>query len=186
MIQIQIKTEELENSFLLFDCTGKYSGDNRTGYGIPNYRVEDIAEYTVDVQPPSATTPYPFTVNVLDSIPNDDNTGIEIQPAQVGQTDGIESGQWKFRANVTFNTKTGGQKLVNGYLTYIFTKKIACCVDKKTAQLTDAALDDPRQKKTIELSNLLEAVYGDIECGLYDKANTTIDYMKEQCNCPSC
>lgn len=187
MIHIQLNTEELENSFLLFDCTGKYSADNRDGYGTPNYRIEDISAYTVDIEPPSATAPYPFTIDVLDSIPNDDNTGLEIQPGQVGQTgDNIESGLWKFRANVTFNIRNNGQKTVTSYHSNVFIKNIECCVDSKSQTLTGNIFNDFRQKKIGELELLLLGVRRAIKCGLYDKANKTIEYMKAQCKCQGC
>lgn len=186
-LQLKIEVEELIKSFLIFDCTGNYSGDNKGGYGIPNTRKEDIQSYILFVQPPSATTQYPYSIDLTGKLPNTNKTGVEIFPSQVSEgKDYIESGKWKFRIDITSKVGTNGSKTVSFFHAEVFINNVSCCIDRKVSTLDGNAMHDDRQMKIIELSNLLESVYGNIDNGLYDEASKTIEYLNEQCKCTSC
>ena len=186
-LRTRISIKENSNSITVFDCTGNYSADNKEGYGIPNYKISDVKEAILSIQSPSDTKAYPHEIDVTGDLPNIDQLGLEILPSQVGQSnDEIESGQWKFTLKVSINTKNGTVKTFTAYATEILIKSIECCVDKNTAKLDHNAFSDPRQKKTIELSTLLQDVKYQIESGRYDHASKTIEYLKFNCKCSGC
>lgn len=181
-------TETLEALFLQ-DCTGLFSGENKGGYGIPNERLEDMTDSYIDVQPPSATTKYPFRINTFkDGYPAKDAFGYEILPYMVGSTNNeFESGEWKFKQTVVF---TKGTKVTTktAYLSEILIKSIECCVDKATKGKLQGGdiFSDPKKKLVIELSNLLEDSLRNKKCGQTESAKKTIDLLKEHCNCCGC
>jgi len=185
-IKLKISADELSNSFIVNDCTGNYAHDNTGGYGPPvNYQIKDIKEAYLEFKFPSDTE-YSHKVITTPDFPNKDGFGIEILPYMVGLAD-IESGQCKIKFTVVFNTKTGSTETFSAYTTIVFVKNIECCIDKLTAnRLNTGAFKDEQQKLILELSNLLEGVKYQIEDGLYDTADKTIDYLKSHCKCCGC
>lgn len=185
-LQTEISVKENQNSFTVYDCTGKYSGDNKTGYGTPNQKLSDIVSSTLYIQSPYDTTEYPNKLDVTGVLPNELELGYEILPAQIiGQKDEIESGLWKFKLVTVINRKTGGTDTKTAYLSSVFTKSIECCLDKHSP-LDAEAFSNAKQRKVIELSTLMTDVQWQIEKGFYDQANKTIEYLKSQCKCSGC
>ena len=121
-LQTEISVKENQNSFTVYDCTGKYSGDNKTGYGTPNQKLSDIVSSILYIQSPYDTTEYPNKLDVTGVLPNELELGYEILPAQIiGQKDEIESGLWKFKLVTVINRKTGGTDTKTAYLSSVFT-----------------------------------------------------------------
>lgn len=180
-------TEESPSSFIVYDCTGKYSGQNPGGYGGPNFKISDIESYTLYVQGPSDTQTYPHSIDVTSSLPNESELGLEVLPSQVGLTGNeMESGLYKFKLETTFNLKNGGTKTVSSYYSCIILRSLECCIEKLNPSIGKDAFKDTRQKKAIELNALLFNVKIQIDQGMLEQANTTIEYMKSQCKCPGC
>lgn len=180
-LQLKISVEECVNSFIVNDCTGAYSYDNKGGYGPLNKEISAITEAYLEFWGPSDTE-YSNKLNVLGELPNKDGFGVEILPYMVGNQDGIESGKWKIKYTEVYASGTYATTE-----TVVFTKNIECCIDKLTANgLNGDVFKDEKQKLIIELSNLLESVIKQKECGLYDTANKNIDYLKSHCKCCGC
>jgi len=186
-LQVKIKTEEQENSFLVFECTGNYSGSNPGGFGPPNYRKEKITKSVLLIQGPSDKESYPWSIDVTGDLPNSENIGYEVLPSQIGQTNSeLESGLYKIKLTHTIEKTTGGTTDKTGYTSEVFVNNISCCIDEKSTRLNGQAFNDEQQTKIIELSNLLESAKLAACNGLFEYANTTIDYLKSQCKCNGC
>jgi len=184
-LKLSISATELKSSFLINDCTGTYAFDNKCGFGIPNLRIEDIIESNLEIQPPSSASEYPISINVYPDFPNKEGDSYEVLPYMVGMQE-IESGEWKFKLVVVFN-KGGVKTTKTAYLTKVFVKTVECCIDKLTSgKLKVNAINDDKQKLILELSNLLEDVNYQIECGLNETANKNIEYLKSHCQCCGC
>lgn len=184
-LQIQISADETDNSILVFDCTGIFSGENKGGYGGPNPQMSDIIESTLFIQTPSDTTEYPHEIDVSGGIPNKDGVPFEIFPNMIGQTE-IDSGQYRFKLVHDIQNKNGAISEKTGYFTDVFIKNISCCIDKSGPSLDKDLFKDPKQKLITELNLLLRGAQDQITAGFFDKANTTIDYLKLQCKCSNC
>lgn len=183
---IKIDTCEESNSFLVFDKTGNYNGDNKGGYGSPNYSADKIIESYIEVQGPSDTEIFPYKIAVTGSLPNKECLGYEILPIQIGQTNAeLESGKYKVKLTHVFQLKSGGTKTLTGSTVNVFINNISCCINK-LPKLNKDMWKDPKQKAIAELNLLFEGVVYDKDCGLYDQANTTIEYLKGQCKCTGC
>jgi hypothetical protein len=184
---IKLSAEEAKNSFVIYDCTGKYSSSNEGGYDYKNPRVSDIQEAYLEIKSPSSKTP--VIVNVLNKLPNENGDGFEIMPYMVslGQAvPEIESGKWEIKAIFKGVDKKGADFVATGYLTKVFVNSITCCIDRHMKIVGKDAFKDEKQKKVLELSNLLETVNYQINCELYNEANTVIEYLKAQCKCCGC
>lgn len=186
-VQLNISIQEERNSIIVNECTGFYSIKNIGGFGTINEKIEDITDAFIEIQPPSATSKYPFKVKTFPNFPNKELISYEILPVDVNAQE-IESGEWKFKYTVEFtDPKTGKVTTRTAYEAAVLTKNVECCIDKMTSgKLRIDALNDPKQKLIIELSNMLEGVKQLIECGQYGKANETIEYLKSHCKCCGC
>jgi hypothetical protein len=182
-LRIKLSAEEQENSFYVFDCTGNGS----TGYGNQNPKISDIIESKLYVQGPSDTSEYPWVIDVFGSIPNDKGIAYEVLPVEIGQAGGqLESGLYKLKLVHKILTKSNQTIERTGYETVVFINNIACCIDGRTPNLDDKVASDEKQMLTADLNIMLEGVKIHIDKGLYEKANQTIDYMKQQCKCSGC
>lgn len=184
-LEINISAEEQEDSILVFDCTGSFSGDNKGGYSGSNPQISDIILSTLFIQTPNDTKEYPWEIDVTGGLPNKTEIGFEVFPNMMGQTE-VDSGQYRFKLVHDIQLKNGTVIKEIGYFTDVFIKNISCCIDKNSPNVDQNISTDPRQKLTIELNLLLGGVIAMIDRGFYEKANTTIDYLKLQCKCSSC
>ncbi len=186
-LQIKISITEQEDSFYVDDCTGNYSSDNKGGYGGSNYKKSDIFESFFMIQGPSDKD-YVHSIDVTNSIPNSKDISYQVLPIQVGQNNNgtLESGLYKFK--LLHRIKGPNSTMVEkfGYASEVFIKNIECCIDKNVKTLNQNAYKESRQLKIIELSTILDGVKCQIEESLYDQANETIDYLKQQCKCSGC
>lgn len=188
-LELSISATEEINSFIIHDCTGKYTPDNEGGYGLPNVRIEDATDAFFEIRTPSLKeSDEAIKIVVYPDLPSLDVSAYEILPSMLNFTnDEIESGEYKIKYTVLTTDKLGVNRTNVAYLTKVFTKTIECCIDKMTAnKLTKGVFKDEKQKLVIELSNLLEDVKKQIDCELTKKANETIEYLKSQCKCCDC
>lgn len=184
MLNTKITVDEQESSFLVFDCTGNFAGDNTGGYGGPNPRKDQVTKNILEVTKPGSKIP--IELDVTDYLPNKDNIAMEVFPAMIGQTgSAMDSGKYNFKY-ITTTTTSKGSKTVESYEVAVFVNSVKCCVDKLSPLIDGNASKDLRQQKILELSNLLEGIEKNIENGNYDKADSTIEYVKSQCKCQDC
>jgi len=187
-LEIKISATEKEDYFLVFDCTGSYSGENKGGYGGANPHMSAVITSTLFVQGPSDTEEYPHRIDVTGALPNKEGIGFQVLPVLIGQTNSeLESGKYKLKlVHDVQSSSSAAMMEKTGTTTEVFVNNITCCIDKHSNEINENLHKDPRQKKVIELNLLLEGVNKQIDAGFYDKANETIDYMKLQCKCSSC
>lgn len=184
-LQIKMSFEEEDASFIVYECTGQYSADNKTGYSGPNLKKENIIQSTLEIQGPSDEG-YDHVINVTGALPaSSEDIGLEITPSMIGQTDYIESGRYKFKLSHIFETRTGATVTKTGYGIAVFKNNIKCCVGKLKYD-PSKPFHDLKQQKIVELKTLYFGVEEQICQGHYDTANTTIDYLKAQCKCNGC
>lgn len=184
-IEVKISAEEKDSLILIKDCTGSFSPSNTGGYGTQTFTKDQVTDSFLEIEPPSSKEPYPFKIQTYPGFPNSLNE-LKVYPSSIGAEE-IESGKWKFKLTVVFTDKKGKETTVTANEVKVFIKNVSCCIDKMTAnKLKPNALSDPKQRLVFELSNMLEGVKRQMKCGLYDKANETIEYLKSQCECCGC
>lgn len=186
MLVAKIKVEEQDRSMLVYDCTGKYSPDNKGGFSGPNPTIERVKSAYLHICPPGQAE-YIHKLDVSAFLPNKDGIPMEVYPSQVGQSGpSFESGKYKFKYEITVSPQSGPDQTTNAYFTSVFTSQVECCVDEQAPSIDINKMKDPRQQKIVELSNLLESTMVLIDNGDYDKADKNIKYIKSYCNCPNC
>jgi hypothetical protein len=187
-LSLKISTSEHKNSFVVFDCTGNFSSSNTGGYGVKNPKITNVEEAFLDIYTPKQPFPsgIPFRINVFPDMPNDTEFGYEINPSDIGQENEIESGKYTIVFTVKGVYKNGVSFSRSTTYTTVFVNSITCCVDKEMKHVNKDAHKDEKQKKIIELNNLLQSVQNQIDCELFDTAAETIEYLKEQCKCCGC
>lgn len=172
----KIQVTEEKSSFIVKDCAS---------YDIKGFTINDIADAYLEIQPPSATEKYPFKITTYPDFPNNEGIDFEVLPTEFGMTE-LESGEWKIKSSVVFNTATGGKVTKTALCSVIFIKTVECCIDKRIPELSSGLLTNEKQKFIIELSNLLEGAKRSIRRGLTEEATKTIDYLKANCKCCGC
>lgn len=183
-LSINISASEEKNSLNVFDCTGLYSPNNKGGYGVYNPQIKDVETAVLEIT--KASTGEKFTVDVFPYLPTTTDVGFEVLPHQLGSSNGeIESDVYSIKMTVT-GTYKGKSFSYFGIIKKVLTKSVECCVDKWTKLIDKNVFKDDKQKKAIELNNLLESLCYQIDCELYDEASKTIEYLKVQCQCCGC
>jgi hypothetical protein len=183
----KISAIEEKDSFIIYDCTGNNSQKNPGGFGPPNPEIKQITDSYFLITPPQFTQP--FKIDVTGDFPNEEGLGYEILPFMVGQTGNqIYSGEWKIKAVISGTDKKGKKFTKTAVCNKIFTKQVECCVDKLMPIVNKNAFKDEKQKRAIELHNLLENVLWAIEhdCGVTSEITQTIAYLQAQCVCCGC
>jgi hypothetical protein len=189
---LKISTSELKNSFVVYDCTGNYSSDNQGGYGVYNPKIKDVEDAFLEIYTPAipySATAAPYKIKVYSDMPNDKEFGFEIFPEMIGQhaaNSGIESGKYTIRYTVSGKDKNGVSYTKSVMMSFVFIKNVSCCIDKLGKKVGKDAFKDDKQKKIIELENLLQSAQYHIDCDLLDSANDIIEYLKGQCKCCCC
>jgi hypothetical protein len=176
---------EQPNSFILNDCTGKYTSSSPSGWGGLNPRIEDVLQSYFEITPPYLSPGVqPIVVDTFPDFPNSQGYGYEIMPYMVQNAEGkIESGLWKIKWIVKGNSK-GQDFTATATFVVVFRNEIACCVDKHKVKLDKNISTDDVQKKIVEMANLMDATDWAICEGLLDAANKNIEYLK--LNCDNC
>lgn len=186
-LQLSISAKEEKKSIFLFECTGSYSFDNKGGYGGLNPKVTDAVEAYVEVQTPSMNDGDELIkINLYPNFPTSTEVGFEILPTQLGMKNEIESGRYKFKYTVVTQDKNGVKTTKTAYFVLFCMNSVTCCIDKRIKEIRAGGSNDPKQKLLIELSNLLESVKYQIDCGNLGTANEDVDYLKSQCKCCGC
>lgn len=184
-LQIKISAKEDNKMIVVYDCTGKYSYDNKYGWGKPNLELKMVTSAQLEVYPPEVTTP--ILVTVFPDFPTDDTKlGYEL-PANLFSMDVIESGVWKIgmRLKGLDSKSVAFEKYSESR--FIFTEAAECCVDKLIAitanVLVTVFTKDDKRKKASELSTLLQSALWAKECSKYDVAQKTLKFINSQCQC---
>jgi hypothetical protein len=182
----RISVKESKNSIVINECTGKYSGDNNGGYGVPNALLSSVTKAQFEIYVPEATTP--FVLPVFPDFPSDDTElGYEVLVSQLGLKT-VTSGVWKIGYRVT--GVVGGLE----YEKYTeakeaFFKSAECCVDKLVASTANVPVNvfmkDEKKKLAAELSILLKFAKYNAKCGNFDGAQTNLKFINLQCGCCS-
>lgn len=185
----KISTSELKNSFVVYDCTGKFSSSNQGGYDSQNPKIKDVEDACLNIFTPS--NPYsqdatPFKIVVYPDLPNDKGFGFEVMPEMIGQKDSVESGKYTIEYVVSGKDKNGISYTRKSTHVCVFVNSVICCIDKRGKHVDKNAFKDEKQKKTLELDNILQSVLYQIECELFDAASENIEYLKAQCECCGC
>ncbi len=181
-LRLSISATEEKNSFIVHDCTGKYSGKNQGGFGIPNIRVQDIETSTLEIETPKKVL-IPITIPAGD-FPNEEGIGYEILPYMISMTE-IESGEYNLKLVITGTDKSGKKFTKTAVTKVVFTRTVSCCVDKMISRNIGTENVD-KKKEMLELNNLINSMNEAIRCENYTAANKAINYLKEKCACCNC
>ena len=109
----------------------------------------------------------------------------EILPSMLAMEE-IESGEYKIKYITVYKDKKGGEYTKKATYSLFCTKSMICCVDKMVKNIRSGGFKDPKQQLIIELSNLLQGVLYQVECGNYGLANKDSEYIKAHCKCCGC
>lgn len=186
-LRLKIQLREAKNSILITECTGKHSGDNKGGWGIPNYDLSMVTKAQFEIYLPESTNPiilpvFPeFPVNVTD-------IAYEVLKSQLGLTT-ITSGTWKSGYRV-FGTDAGGLAFEKYTETKtVFIKDAECCVDKLVASTANIPMNvfmkDEKKKAAAELVVLLKDAGFAKDRGDFAAAQTILKFINAQCRCCS-
>lgn len=187
-LQNYISAKEDKDKIVVYECTGKYSGDNRTGWGKPNLELSMVNKAQFEVYPPQITTP--VIVEIFPDFPTDNKEiGYEL-PVSLFSMTVVESGVWKIGMRV-FGTDAKGvafEKYTE--MRFIFTNTAACCVDKLVASTINVPVNvftrDDKKKAATELHAFMEDALWAKECNKFDAAQKILKYINLQCECPGC
>lgn len=185
MTKPSISANDESVRIVVYECTGKYTFNNKSGWGAPNVELNTATSSTLEIYIPYATTP--IIINEFPALPTDDDTiGIEINASVLGMTT-ITSGVYKigYRVKGTFNS------VDYEYYTerkFIFTKQAECCVDIVITNTINTPISErlrnDYKKMATELSVLLKDALWAKEHGNFDAAQTLLGYLNLQCtNC---
>ena len=182
-LRLSISAIEQKNSFIVTDCTGRYSGNNQGGFGIPNnIRIEDIETSTLEVTTPKkALIPIMIPVG---NFPNEKGIGYEILPYMISMQE-VESGEYNLKLTITGTEKSGKKFTKTAVCKVIFTRTVSCCVDKMISK-NIGTQNIEKKKEMNELNYLINSMNESIRCEAYSDAVKIIDYLKEKCECCNC
>ena len=183
---IKISAIEESDKVVVYDCTGKYSADNRGGWGKPNVELSMVQSAQIEVYPPNVSTP--IIVPVFPDLPTDEtDLGYEL-PIDLFSMKTVESGVWKFVLRVKGVDSKSVPFEHFGDVREIFTKSAECCVDKLMRKTISSCgnvfMKDEERKSVSELRNILDiALYSKDKCGNYDAAQRLLKFINLQCEC---
>lgn len=181
-LRLGIAAIEQKDSFIVTNCTGKYSGNNQGGFGIPNIQIDNIETSTIEIKTPKGDV-FSLIIPVGD-FPNEEGIGYEILPYMIGMQE-IESGEYNLKLVITGTDKKG--KKFNKFAVFkvIFTKSVTCCVDKMLSKNIGTE-NLEKKKEMVELNNLINSMHESIRCEKYSISTKIIDLLKERCSCCNC
>lgn len=186
-LKLKIKIKEEKNSIVINELTGKHRGDNKGGWGVPNYALGMVAKAQFEIYPPESTNP--TIIPCFPDFPSDDDDlGYEVSKTQLGINE-ITSGVWKvgYRVSGIDHNNVGFEKYTETKA--IFIKDAECCVDKLVASTANTPLKvfmkDEKKKIAVELSALLKDAAFAKKCSDFETAQTILKYINLQCRCCS-
>ncbi len=186
-LKLRIQFKEDKNSIVINECTGKYNGDNKGGWGSPNYTLAMVTKAQFEIYVPEATNP--IIIPVYPNFPIDDtDVGYEVLKSQMG-LDRIISGTWKigYRVSGVDSSNLEFEKYTETRC--VFTKDAECCVDKLVAGTANIPLNvfmkDEKKRSAVELSALLKDAIFAKDCGNFDGAQKILKFIGLQCRCCS-
>jgi len=153
------------------------SGHNEGGYGGPNPYPDgfSLTASKIELYAPGQSVPYEY--NPYPFLPNVNGDGISITIADLG-VDSFDIGVWKFVYTVTASDGTEYVSTCYGFNTC----EVNCCIDSKTKSV-DPLCDPDKFDQIADLERLLKAAESAFCQREYDKADSIIKYVNEQCNC---
>lgn len=183
--KLSISAKEDKDKLVITECTGKYKGDNKHGWGLPNTTLSSVTHAQFEIYPPTQTSA--TIINISPDFPTDDtDLGYEIPATTFGMTT-LESGVWKigYRVNGIINS------IPYEYYTerrFIFTQQAQCCVDKLMGITVNVPvqtfLKDDKKKAATELYLLMTDALWAKQCNNFDAAQKILKYINLQCqNC---
>lgn len=181
-LRLSISALEQKESFIVTDCTGKYSFDNHHGFGQQNnIDYSNISTSTLEIITPKKDL---FSIDVTDNFPNEDGIGYEVLPSALSMKE-VESGEYNIKLLITGTDKKGSSFTKTAVHKAFFTRSVSCCADKLISR--NIGTEDPLKKKEMqELNNLINSMNASIECENFNDAVKIIDLLKEQCACCNC
>jgi hypothetical protein len=185
-LQIKISAKEEKNAVVIYECTGKYDGDNKGGYGIlNNITLANVTSAQFEIYKPNQTTP--LIINVFPNFPSDDKEmGYELGIA-ILQATSIESGVWKFGYRIGGVDSKGRPFEKYTETKEVFIKSAECCVDKVRASTINipasGKFKDERKKSAAELTALLSDAKWAKGCGKFAAAQDILTFINLQCEC---
>lgn len=184
-LQQKIFAKEEKDRIVVYECTGKYSGDNKSGWGKPNLELKMVTSAQLEVYPPEVITP--IFVTVFPDFPTDDTElGYELNADLFGMNT-IESGVWKIGMRVKGVDSKAVAFEKYSESRFIFTKAAECCVDKLISITANVPVNvftkDDKRKAATDLSTLLNDALWAKECGKYDAAQKILKFINLQCQC---
>ncbi len=185
-LRLKISAKETRGAIVINECTGKYSGDNKGGYGSPNPDINQVTKAQFEVYQPEHLMPQ--IIPVFPDFPlNDPDLGYELLTSQLGLKR-ITSGVWKIGYRVT--GMFGGieyEKYTE--IKEVFYKDAECCVDKLVASTVNVPVNvfmkDEKKKSAAELFILLKDARFNAKCGNFDAAQNALKFISLQCGCCS-
>lgn len=186
-LRLRIKVKETKSAIVVNECTGKYSGDNKGGWGNPNPELSGVAKAQFEIWMPKATAA--VIISVFPEFPTDDTEfGYQVLTSQLG-INKVTSGTWKVGYRVSGLDRAGLPYEKYAETKVVFFKDAECCVDKlmaKTANVpVNVFMKDEKKKSAAELSVLLENAKWLGECGDFVAAQNVLEYINLQCGCCS-
>lgn len=182
---LKISAKETKDGLVIYDCTGKYSHDNKGGWELPNSSLAGVTLAQFEIYPPKAITP--IIIPVFPDFPTTDkDLGYEILLTQLAMKS-ITSGVWKIGYRVKGNDQAnvGYEQYVEKQ--FVFIKSAQCCVDTLTAHTTNTPLTDfmrdDKRRAAVELSALMRFAERAACCFNYNAAQTMLEYINLQCEC---
>ena len=182
-LRLSISALEQKNSFIVTDCTGKYSNSNQYGFGIPNnITIDSIETSTLEIITPKKDV---FTIEIQPGdFPNEEGIGYEVIPQMLSMQE-IESGEYNIKLLITGTDKKGVSFTKTAVHKSFFTNSVSCCVDKMISKNIGTE-NKEKKKEMYELNNLINSMNDSICCEKFYNATKIVDLLKEKCSCCNC
>ena len=186
-LRLKISAKETKKAIVITECTGKYSGDNKGGWGLPNPDITQVTKAQFEIYRSEATTPQ--IISVFPDFPsNDTDVAYEVLISQLGLKS-VTSGTWKIGYRVSGIDQNGLPYEKYTETKEVFFKDAECCVDKLVASTANVPVNvfmkDEKKKSAVELAALLEDAKRAAKCGTFDVAQNILKFINLQCGCCS-
>lgn len=177
--QVSISADSDKESIFVYDETGKYSVNNKCGWGAPNLKVSDISNAEILITPPGKST---ITINVYPIFPNDLKTGYEILASDLGMSK-IISGIWGIEYKTYYTPTEGDAEIFQAKCYFLFDEDVSCCIQSSIAKMDTSNLDNPANVKILDAQRWLMTARESAKNGQMNNAEKIIRHLSLQCDC---